>query len=55
MDASQPSTDSTSLSYSPSYRTSARHGRFTTNYRLYKSLVVSILLDVCETCQVRLY
>ncbi|KAH3800146.1 hypothetical protein DPMN_153774 [Dreissena polymorpha] len=49
MDASPPSTDSTSPSYSPSYHTSARHGRFTTKYRLYKSLVVSILLDGCET------
>ncbi|KAH3800144.1 hypothetical protein DPMN_153772 [Dreissena polymorpha] len=34
MDASPPNTDSTSPSYSPSYRTSARHGRFTTKYRL---------------------
>ncbi|KAH3800145.1 hypothetical protein DPMN_153773 [Dreissena polymorpha] len=49
MDASPPNTDSTSPSYSPSYRTSARHGRFTTKYRLYKSLVFSILLGGCET------
>ncbi|KAH3800218.1 hypothetical protein DPMN_153848 [Dreissena polymorpha] len=49
MDASPPSTDSTSPSYSPSYRTSAIHGRFTTKYRLNKSIVVSILLDGCET------
>ncbi|KAH3800217.1 hypothetical protein DPMN_153847 [Dreissena polymorpha] len=49
MDASPPSTDSTSPSYSQSFWTAARHGHFTTKYTLYKSLVFSILLYDCET------
>ncbi|KAH3800216.1 hypothetical protein DPMN_153846 [Dreissena polymorpha] len=53
MDASRPSTDSTSPSWSPSYCPAAKHGRFTTKYRLKKYIVVSILLYGCKTCQVQ--